>query len=191
MSVKEEEYVIVGHSDDTDANFNLPRNISLVFAANEGETCTVPGKHDSILKEVRTIMLNDRVVSTSKNYTISFNPNTTDGIYKLNLNDDSYSLTRIDTIHNNTTLQEYIKRVINTNPGKKNIYCIFCRGGNPEYFEILGKTINADGLTSTILDNGPPIYYSGGRVKLIKKTRKTRKTRKSRKTRKTRKTKII
>jgi hypothetical protein len=190
MSVKEEEYVIVGHSDDTDANFNLPRNISLVFAANEGETCTVPGKHDSILKEVRTIMLNDRVVSTSKNYTISFTPNTTDGIYKLNLNDDS--LTRIDTIHNKKiTLQEYIKRVINIKPGNKIIYCIFCRGGNPEYFERVGNTISNEGLKWN-----EQIDYQGGTVKRLNKnkkvkTRKSRKSRKSRKTRKTRKTKII
>jgi hypothetical protein len=196
------EYVIVGHSDHTDDKFEIPRNVKLVFAAEEGQICHVPNNIDSILDEVKTIMPNKRVEGISNNYTISFNPNTTDGIYKLNVNENEYSLTPViqySQYNNEKNLQECINLIRDTlrgiiRPGDIiTIYCIFCRGLNKEYFQSFGDNMDDTGLKWD--DDDLMDLTSGGKrnkrnkkTKSIHKKSKTRKTRKS-KTRKTRKSK--
>jgi len=192
-------YVIVGHSDDTDDTFQIPRNFKLVFAAEEREICIVGNNEKSILDEVKTIMPNKRVDGISNNYTISFNPNTTDGIYKLNVNENEYSLTPVfqySQYNNEKNLQACINDIRTTlrgiiGPGDIiTVYCIFCRGSNKEKFQVLSDTFyNTTGLKWDKMDDLTP---GGKRNKRNKKTKsihkksKTRKNRKS-KTRKTRK----
>ena len=42
------DFVISGHSDDTEETFVVPYNVQIVFFANEGETCIVPGDKESL-----------------------------------------------------------------------------------------------------------------------------------------------
>jgi hypothetical protein len=186
------KYLIFGHSDKTDKKFNLPRNVQLLFAAKEGEICTVSGTYKSIIAEIATINTETPRQEENINYTISFNPNTTDGIYKLNFNNDPILIPLENKYDTTNTLEHYISfirksiRIGTIRPGDTiTIYCIFCRGGNPEKFET-----NATELYNTYTEADsfwdPKKEYTGtaflgGTVKCMKKNKKV-KSRKNKKT---------
>lgn len=216
------KYLIFGHSDKTDEKFKLLRNVQLLFAAKEGEICTVPGTYESIIAEIETINPETPQQEENINYNISFYPNTTDGIYKLNYDNDHIPIlipleNKYDTTN---TLQHYISfirksiRIGTIRPSDTiTIYCIFCRGGNPEKFEtnatelyntyteadpfwdlkkeytgtaFLDTDSDTDFLDTCFLDTGfldTDSDTDGGTVKCIKKNKKV-KSRKNRKTKK-------
>lgn len=198
------KYLIFGHSDKTDEKFDLPRNVKLLFAANEGEICTVLGTYKSIIAEIATINSETPRQEENINYTISFNPNTSDGIYKLNFNKDPISLEKKYDTTDTDTLENYIsfirKGICIGEIGPSDtitIYCIFCRGGNPEEFQTkkVHNTytepdsfwdLNQEDTGTDFLDTGTD--FLGGTVKCIKKNKKV-KSRKNKKNKKTKKQK--
>jgi len=197
------KYLIFGHSDKTDKKFNLPPKVKLLFAANEGEICTVPGTYKSIIAEIGTINPETPQQEENINYTISFNPNTSDGIYKLNFDNDPILIPLENKYDTTNTLENYILfirksiRVGEIGPRDTiTIYCIFCRGGNPEKFQTtkVHNTYtkpdsfwdpNEEYMGTDFLDTGTDTGtdFLGGTVKCIKKNKKV-KSRKNRKTKK-------
>jgi len=193
------KYLIFGHSDKTDEKFNLPRNVKLLFAANEGEICTVPGTYESIIAEIATINPETPRQEENINYTISFN-NTTDGIYKLNFDNDPILIPLENKYDTTNTLEHYISFIRKSigigeiRPGDTiTIYCIFCRGGNPEEFqtnstELYNTYTEADSFWDPKQEYMGTAFL-GGTVKCIKKNKKV-KSRKNKKTKKRKHPKI-
>ena len=142
--IQQHELVICGHSSDTIKTFPLPKNITIIFFADEHEQCIVPDTYVSLkscISEIQGINKPENIfIGPTKcpNYNITFNSNTMlDGI---SIIDNS-----VFSNHHKNPFEPYYKtnNVISLkkccdiiqdkfNETMFTIYCVFCRGSEAD-----------------------------------------------------------
>jgi hypothetical protein len=204
MPVLQLEYFILGHSDDTADDFDIPYNASLIFYAEEHTECFVPNDQDS-LKIVIGEMQEFTAHNTPKkanNYEITFGGEF-DGIFKVTRNGLGEIASFEKFIENPPNkLSDCINSIQRKNMRQNSkIYCIFCRGSEnafgdhdfgefPDDFSLPSENYDFGDFSE---DDNPVIKRRrsgslGGKYKSktrkIKRKNKTRKIKRKNKTRK-------
>jgi hypothetical protein len=108
------EYIISGHSGKTEEIFTIPYNVSVIFYANEGETCFVPNNEESLKIVVGSMQTSQTYNSgqTIKNYNVDFTDSGFEGIAKVNRYGENISNFEFFSIPISITkLSEYINYI--------------------------------------------------------------------------------
>lgn len=147
------ELIICGHSSESIGTFKLPKNIKIIFFANESEQCIVPDTHanlKSCVSEMRGINEQRNTYTDTNqcpNHIVTFNNSTTlDGISIIK-NDffsqhDINPFEQIFTLNKDITLEQCCKKMQSIyGPHQMlTIYCVFCRGSKQDsnYDSLIG-----------------------------------------------------
>jgi len=132
------EYIVSGHSGNTDQTFQVPFNITLVFYAKSGETCYVPGDKESLDTAVNTIRHETdntyHTGNTIPNYEVEFRSNASyEGVAAVQKNQYAF----LPNLPNTITLRDICNKIQRHN-GRlpTTIYCFFCRGSKREFADM-------------------------------------------------------
>jgi len=160
------EYVISGHSGETEETFKIPYNVTLIFYADPSTSCYVPNTKESLPFVILTMRDSNIMVHTQgdivNNYEISFT-SPFEGLAEIHrevrerekmengkhvlehgkkVYEDYYhdSLSYMITAQDNQesiTLEDFCNHLSKiNNRGKITIFCVFCRGSRREFQDI-------------------------------------------------------
>jgi len=129
------EYVISGHSGETEDTFRIPYNLTLLFFADPHETCYVPTGEDNLRLAIGTMRSFQRYNENDivNDYDIVFDPDLFEGVSEITDNSFSFFInaqtnpypTKLSELC--TLIQRRAQRI------KTTIFCVFCRGSRREY----------------------------------------------------------
>jgi hypothetical protein len=146
------EYLISGHSSSTDKVFAIPKNISLVFYAEQNQTCYVPYDKESLdiainsMSHYRTHNSGEQV----EDYPISFTRQMFEGMSKIerNPNNEIQDYNFFIPTNDEIELSKVCELLKNHYSGDIKLYCIFCRGSEREFRDEYGdfQGVNVDKL---------------------------------------------
>jgi hypothetical protein len=129
------EYIVSGHSGETGEQFKIPYNITIVFYANPGKTCFVPGDKESMDFVVDSIKSETHHVhsygETIHNYQVEFHSNASKYEGVAVIKPDGYDFLPLSE---SLTLEEICRKVQRHNNRRPaTLYCFFCRGSTFEW----------------------------------------------------------
>ena len=147
------QYCITGHSSETTETFTLPKNVTLVFYAEEEYSCYVPHDEESldlVIKEMNDSDKFPHITGVVPNYYITMN-NPGEGIAVVTQS-NGFNFLNVDK---SKTLSDCIKLIQRqTGPAKVIIYCVFCRGSKQDrQFDQMTKQTHGVDLTANELLN--------------------------------------
>ncbi len=139
------EYVISGHSGSTGETFEIPENVSLIFYAEQEQTCYVPNDKESldvVINSMSDLKTKHNAREQVNNYEILFMENHMfEGISEIERN--QYSIQNYNFFYPERDNEGYIKLseicelLKNNNVGENiKLYCVFCRGSQREFSDM-------------------------------------------------------
>jgi hypothetical protein len=204
------EYVISGHSGSTGEIFEIPKNVSLIFYAEQEQTCYVPNDKESldiVINSMSDLKTRHNTGEQVNNYEILFMENHMfEGISEIERN--QYGIQNYNFFYPERDNEGYIKLseicelLKNNNVGENiKLYCVFCRGSQREFSDMsfenfenidadqlfLNETpfgINPQGVESNELDSfdfDSTLFGGGNKTNKHRYKRKTSRKKTSRK----------
>jgi hypothetical protein len=202
------EFIICGHSSLPGGSFIVPKNVTIIFFAKKDEQCIVPDNYvglKSAISEMREMREDGHIYNGDEvcpNHYITFTPKTLDGIsiiknevfseFHINPFQQIFPFNESVDLHECCQQISKDEKQKNGPSAKSIIYCVFCRGSNPdsaygELFKIVDSNVDDEktlddflaGLSAEEVDDN--VVGFGLKKKPKRKPKKTKQKRKPKK----------